>query len=803
MRIPVTRATGVRYLVPLLLFVAAFAVRLAYLSQLRHSPHFDAPIMDAAYHDEWARRIAAGDWVGDEVFFRAPLYPYFLGVLYRVFGPNPLAVRLVQFAIGALTCVLLYLLGRRAAGLAVGVLAGLMAALYGPLIYFEGELLLPVVEAFFTVAMLLCVSWALDPSRPPQPDQEADRPCAASQGGGWLRWLLVGLCCGLFAITRPNVLAFLPVFLGYLVRRLGWRNGLRSGLAVGFGTALCVFPVATRNYLVGGDLVLVSSQGGLNFYIGNNPQSDGTTAVIPGTRATWWGGYRDAVRIAEQEAGRRLRPSEVSAFWGRKALAFIASQPGAWLKLSLRKLLLFWHGFELPNNMQLYAISRFSPLMGALLWQAGPLCFPFGVVAPLGLVGAGLALAQRRQTLTPSLLFLATYSLATVAFFVCARYRVPCLPPLILLAAFALVEGARLLRQRRWRAVGPAVVGLLLAGLIANHDFYGLAQVNPAKAHTDFGSAYRSQGRLAEAEREFRLALRYEPSRAEHKLALADCLVAEKRVPEAKLLLADVLRASPHRPDALAAMGDALSQEGRFGEAAGYYRQAIAADPGDAQAYRGLGECLAKLGSGEEAARVYAEGALRQPHDEALQLAIVQALFARGDFGQAARLGEELLAKGEFDPDLAALVGSAYVNLGQVSRAQPFANAILRVDPRHVGGQVLLGVCLWQQGALDPAIRAFQHALAVDPGSVDAWSNLSACYAAKGDLAEALKAASRAIELDSGSIQARLVRAECYRHTGDAPRAAAECREILRRDPSVLQARQILDELQAPPGSGR
>ena len=46
---------------------------------------------DSRGYDEWARRIAGGDWLGHEVFYQAPLYPYLLGVIYAIAGRHLLA----------------------------------------------------------------------------------------------------------------------------------------------------------------------------------------------------------------------------------------------------------------------------------------------------------------------------------------------------------------------------------------------------------------------------------------------------------------------------------------------------------------------------------------------------------------------------------------------------------------------------------------------------------------------------------------------------------------------------------------
>src|SRR5512140_245926 len=79
------------------IFGLALLVRLIYLVGYRSNPFFADPQMDALYHDRWALTIARGDWLGNEVFFRAPLYPYFLGVVYAIAGHSYLVARLVQF----------------------------------------------------------------------------------------------------------------------------------------------------------------------------------------------------------------------------------------------------------------------------------------------------------------------------------------------------------------------------------------------------------------------------------------------------------------------------------------------------------------------------------------------------------------------------------------------------------------------------------------------------------------------------------------------------------------------------------
>src|SRR6188508_866347 len=70
----------------LAIFALALAIRLIHIWQIRKTPFFDLLMGDARGYDEWAQRIAAGDWIGSDIFYQAPLYPYFLGTLYAAFG---------------------------------------------------------------------------------------------------------------------------------------------------------------------------------------------------------------------------------------------------------------------------------------------------------------------------------------------------------------------------------------------------------------------------------------------------------------------------------------------------------------------------------------------------------------------------------------------------------------------------------------------------------------------------------------------------------------------------------------------
>jgi len=155
------------------IFAIALTVRLVHVWQLRASPFFSVLMGDSRGYDEWAQRIARGDWIGSEVFYQAPLYPYFLGVIYATAGRHLLLVRIIQAAIGSASCALLGLAAARlfsrpigraqrrpelVDGRRAGITAGIMLALYAPAVFFDGLLQKSVLDVFFVCLALLLIA---------------------------------------------------------------------------------------------------------------------------------------------------------------------------------------------------------------------------------------------------------------------------------------------------------------------------------------------------------------------------------------------------------------------------------------------------------------------------------------------------------------------------------------------------------------------------------------------------------------------------------------------------------------------
>ena len=119
----------------------ALVVRLAYFGGLHRSILFERPQGDDLLHFELAREISSGHWLGDKIFYYAPLYPYFVALIFATAGISIPAVALVQVGLSVIDVGLIMLLAERVFGRRAGLLAGLMAAFYGPFVFYTGFLL--------------------------------------------------------------------------------------------------------------------------------------------------------------------------------------------------------------------------------------------------------------------------------------------------------------------------------------------------------------------------------------------------------------------------------------------------------------------------------------------------------------------------------------------------------------------------------------------------------------------------------------------------------------------------------------
>jgi tetratricopeptide (TPR) repeat protein len=696
-----------------IIFAVALAVRLLHLWLIQPSPFFDVLLGDAHGYDEWARRLAAGDWIGTEVFYQAPLYPYFMGVVYAVFGRDLLILRVIQALIGSASCALLGLAGARLFSKPVGTIAGLALALYAPAIFFDGLIQKSVLDMFFVCLGLWLVSKVVSESATPA------------------TWIALGLAMGGLALTRENAVVFVAVIAVWIVVRsrtgtppLGTPSTVRTLGTFALGLAVVLLPVAIRNYSVGGGLYLTTSQFGSNLFIGNNPTADGTYASIRFGRGAPEFERIDATEVAQEAVGRTLTPSQVSSYWTGRVVDYITAQPVDWLQLSARKVLLLLNATEMLDTESQESYAEWSWPLALGAWVGH-----FGVLVPLAVLGVIVTWPERRRLWVLHVMAVA-YAASVVLFFVFARYRYPLVPFLLLFAA-AGVLGVRdywrtssLLRQAATAvAVGMAMVvafrpllsptlmqaitennlgtALQAAGrhdeAVAHHQRAIAMMPEYAPAYNNLGASLRATGRLDDAIAAYRQALTIKPDFASASYNLANALLEKGQAGASvdqyrqALQSADTVEAHNNLGIALAAKGDAAGALAEF-------RAALALDDRSVQAHRNLGNMLLDMGS-------RAEGLAHLERAVALAPTEADATYD---------IGTLLLQEENFR-----------------AAAERFQSA-LRIRPLWAEAHNNLGIALASQGRLADALDHFERALQARPDYPEARANRDQARTALG-----------------------------------------------------------------------
>ena len=573
------------------IFLLAAALRVLYVAHAWTVPAARYPTVDGRAYHERALEILAGNGIGSQIPYQDPLYAYFLAGLYALFGPGSPGVLFVQALLDASTAVFVYWIARRVFDDRIALIAGLIAASYKLFFYYDVQLLkVPLTLFLITLTLLLVVE---------------------AQRRGGFRWFAAGVSLGLAALTRGNYLLFVPFLLAWMV--FAHRSSPRRGtLAVGLvtlGLAVSILPVTLRNYWVGDDLVLITSQAGQNFYIGNRRENDtGRYLAPPFVTPNPLHEESDFRAEAERSTGRTLKPSELSRFWFREALAEIGDDPTRFLRHTALKTALFFNHYEIPDN-QSYSFYReyVTPILKLPLPT-------FGALLPLALVGIGLG--WRRRGAPPLVLFFLSYTASGILFYNFSRYRMPVVPVVIVFAAAGLVGVADGLR-RRDRVRSALALGFLAISYPwvyrdLTTETFATYHFNLALHHRDAAAQHRARveplsergdarAALAESEtsnalrddadEQLHLALATRPHSRALRQQLSRSLVPwireqlrDGRYEPALALSRGLTLAAPRFAGGFLLLGKSYARLGRDAEAASALRRALALAPDNPEA---------------------------------------------------------------------------------------------------------------------------------------------------------------------------------------------------------------------------
>jgi 4-amino-4-deoxy-L-arabinose transferase-like glycosyltransferase len=456
-----------RYATPsLVVFAAALVARVLYVVSIKDATFLAHLQTEPEHYDAWARAIVGGAAPVHLPFDEAPAYPYFVALVYSLTGGSLLAVLFVQALLGAAACAAIAKVAERIGGVRAAWVAGGIAAAYGPFIYFTGQLE-PAALAVAAVAGALVAT----PLREGSPR----------------RWILAGAAWAGAIVVRSELALAVPFVIAH-----AWTTAnRRAALRVAAAPAALVALAFAANTIASGHAVVLTTGAGVNLWLGNNPDADGVNPFVHGPLERV---------VAEVEASSPDPVVRDAAFRAHAELS-----PA----LLAKKFIWTFSRRELPNAADI-------PWQTAQSWVFQPPIWPLGFAVILPLAFAGAAARRPREVLV-LLGPIAAAVAACVVFFTNARFRLPMMPPLLVLAGLAFADLAAL---RRPRVIAAAV----LAAALAWPGYFGLAQFRVAQIDFNTAALEHGAGHLDRAAAYLRSGLAREPADPPAWLELSDVL---------------------------------------------------------------------------------------------------------------------------------------------------------------------------------------------------------------------------------------------------------------------------------------
>lgn len=372
------------------IFILALFIRVFFVLS------FPSPLgSDSLTYHRLASNLASGEGYREQreviTSYRPPGYPLFLAAVYRLFGSNTLSPRLVQALLGAFTVLTVTILANTLYDEKTSWIAGILLSVFPVQIYYSNLLLSEVLfTALFSLFLLMT-------TRTPS-NKNA---------------VFLGVIHGLSVLIRPSIL-FYPLVL--LIGKFSLKLRAKY-LTILFSVSLLIIGGwVYRNFKIFNRPTFISTNVGVNFWIGHNPEANGTYR-FPDDNPLW---------DIEDEALRSRTGLELG-------IDYILSHPLEDLKLAVYKI---WWLFLPDLQTGTGIITRDST---TLIWL-----YMINALFHISVLLFSLLLLERLPDRRWLILSMIYWGVLHILFFGHPRFLYPLLPFLILPLCYRLAHGNNL-----------------------------------------------------------------------------------------------------------------------------------------------------------------------------------------------------------------------------------------------------------------------------------------------------------------------------------------------------------------------
>ncbi|MGC8737922.1 MAG: tetratricopeptide repeat protein [Candidatus Hydrogenedens sp.] len=772
----------------------AFCFRIIYLWQLVDAPDFIALRQDLDVQDYQARAILSGDWTVREgvsdphipttPYYRPPGYPYFLAVVYYFFDGSYLAPRFIHFFLGLVHIVLIYFLARIIFNRIAGLCASFLVATYWAFIYYEGEVNDPALFVFLVPCILFLIYYAVTKDF-------------------ILYSFFSGLCIGIYAIMRPNILSFIPFLSLWILFFFYKQKKLFKSFFHIFFLIIAIFtvitPVTVRNYLVSGEFVPISTYFGENLLIGNSEDADGVTPWLPylqelegtGNWSVWH--YDNVVKGLGKFLGREVSHSEASNIFAKMAINYIIHHPWQTFLLTCKKAILFWSPQEITENKvvegerQHYIPLKYMPRFPIVLST-----FLLGLFFLIKNIFFNKTFKDTNINiyfLTLVLLFIFTYFASFLPFFVNARARVPILGLMFIIGGYTFSEIRYLFVKRR---ITPALISIFVLVILFLITHIDIIPYKPdmCRWHYDRADSYLRVGRVDEALQEVHALMSrperpmtYMPFRLGH--ALAKLNYSELAIDLLRLALSPDPSEQPsmYREDIYYHIGALFMKLKRYDEAIKEFENALSLNPKDPRVHNDLGVIYKERNDLVKAEQEYKYAIDTEPEFNLAIANLTELYIQQKKYAEAIELLGNSLKLQPQNTELLYNLGFVYHNSGQLEKALSYYQQVLSHDSKEPNTLNNMAMIYLEKNDLEKAKNTLLWCICKNSYFTLAYANMGDILYSENQLPKALYYYDKGLETNYEHIGLCAALALLYTEMGNAEKGIVELMDVLKKHP--------------------
>lgn len=477
----------------LIVFAVAVIVRFIYFAFEKDSPLFLYTIIDENEFIKIANHISENGLFYPYHFWHPPLYSYFVG-FFKIIGFALKGIITIQFIIGIAGTVLLYL-SLEKINKTAAIITALIWAIYPVELFIESKFLSESIFVFLTISLAFVFQRMKE---------------------SYIKIIVLALLTGLLIVTKSQFLLFFLFWVFYLIFKQ--KQSLKNVLTYVLISLIFPLTVSFHNLDKTGKFIFVSSNGAVNFYLGNSSDIKETLNIRPREWKAFFSSLYDEAEIKFVKTDttdiNKTYPYKLSGFLVKKTLNENKNLSVP-LKNIVQKTLISVHSYETPRDFDIYEYGRWNKYI-AFFMHKNPFCIPlifFMYSALILLFVKRKSVFSNEKLLIPAVLIIVNI-LPSIIFFNAFRYRLPAIPFIIFFSILFYLEFYKHLKYQLINLGLMIILGTTLtSGLL-------FQKIPLSETYDHYADGFFDKEKLRQADRFYEMSIQAVEEIKEDKTAL-------------------------------------------------------------------------------------------------------------------------------------------------------------------------------------------------------------------------------------------------------------------------------------------